>query len=135
MLRRQSNRGEHSLAAESQPGSQRRARGVHPGRGPVGRERHPKDGRPRDPSRAGGDDEVFRLNCKINDERSTSQTLHPKPKIKIIPMPNCVNVVLNDIQPSKLVIAISENQKGKTKKVNAALPATLSDLLIILLYY
>ena len=83
---------------------------------------------------ARGDDEVFRLNCKINDERSTSQTLHPKPKIKIIPMPNCVNVVLNDIQPSKLVIAISENQKGKTKKVNAALPATLSDLLIFLLH-
>ena len=83
---------------------------------------------------ARGDGEVFRLNCKINDERSTSQTLHPKPKIKNIPMPNSVNVVLNDIQPSQLEIAISENQKGKAQKVNAALTATLSDLLIFFLH-
>ena len=43
-------------------------------------------------------------------------------------------MVLNDIQASQLEIAISENQKGKAQKVNAALTATLSDLLIFFLH-
>ena len=43
-------------------------------------------------------------------------------------------MLLNDIQASQLEIAISENQKGKAQKVNAALHATLSDLLIFFLH-
>ncbi len=49
-------------------------------------------------------------------------------------MPSWFNVVLNDIQPSQLVNVISENQKGKTHMDKAALPATVSDLLIPFLH-